>query len=75
MQAVRGIQVADTDTVSVRVPKGFRHRRLEVIVIPIDDSPVRTWPAGFFEQTAGCFAGTPLVREDQGAYDVRKEMR
>jgi hypothetical protein len=31
------------------------------------------WPPGFFEQTAGCWAGGPLVREPQGEYEVREE--
>jgi|GEM_PF-2122251 len=29
------------------------------------------WPIGFFEATAGCFQGEPLVREPQGDYEQR----
>ena len=30
------------------------------------------WPEGFFEKTAGAWAGEPLVREPQGNYETRK---
>lgn len=32
------------------------------------------WPIGFFEATAGCFQGAPLVREPQGDYEERLEL-
>ncbi|MFP4394393.1 MAG: hypothetical protein ACLFTI_03935 [Anaerolineales bacterium] len=32
------------------------------------------WPAGFFEATAGRWAGDPLVREPQGDYETRAEL-
>jgi hypothetical protein len=33
------------------------------------------WPPGFFEQTAGALADDPLVRGEQGEYEVREELR
>jgi hypothetical protein len=32
------------------------------------------WPLGFFEATAGAWAGEPLVREPQGDYEIRDEL-
>jgi hypothetical protein len=32
------------------------------------------WPQGFFEATAGAWAGEPLVRETQGGYEQRLEL-
>ncbi len=32
------------------------------------------WPTGFFEATAGKWAGEPLVREPQGDYETRIEL-
>ncbi|MEN2383759.1 MAG: type II toxin-antitoxin system ParD family antitoxin [Gloeotrichia echinulata IR180] len=32
------------------------------------------WPAGFFEQTAGCLQDDPLVRYPQGEYEVRESL-
>jgi len=51
-------------------------RSLEIIIMPLDESkpliePPRTWPKDFFAKTAGCFAGEPLIRENQGEYEVR----
>ncbi len=33
------------------------------------------WPQGFFEATAGAWAGEPLVREPQGDYEIRDELQ
>ncbi len=32
------------------------------------------WPPGFFEATAGAWAGETLVREEQGDYEIRDEL-
>lgn len=79
MQALRQIQIADSDSISIKIPRAFQRRELEIIVIPLDKKVAAhgagsAWPKGFFEKTAGCFAAAPLVREDQGAYDVRNEI-
>lgn len=79
MQALRHIQTTNTDSISIKIPRAFQKRKLEVIVIPIDgkassDAIDSSWPKGFFEKTAGCFASAPLVREDQGVYEVRNEI-
>ena len=34
----------------------------------------RGWPPGFFEATAGAWQGEPLVRGEQGEYEVREEL-
>ncbi len=80
MQVLRKIQKVDSDRISIKIPKAFRNRTLEVIVMPIDEmrsipETVDIWPKDFFTKTAGCFAGTPLVRENQGEYEVRDTIR
>ena len=55
-------------------------RSLEIIIMPVDDSKPESeasaaWPKDFFAKTAGCFANTPLVREDLGEYEVRDIIR
>jgi len=80
MQAIRKIQIADSDQISLKIPKSFIKRSLEIIIMPIDEEktvlgPSTDWPKDFFDQTAGCFAGTPLVREDQGEFEVRDTIR
>lgn len=32
------------------------------------------WPEGYWERVSGGWEGEPLVRPDQGEYEVRKEM-
>ncbi len=32
------------------------------------------WPPGFFEATAGAWAGETLVRKEQGDYEIRDEL-
>ncbi len=76
MQALRKIQSTDSDHISIKIPKSFMRRSLEIIVMPIGDSnstqeSSAAWPKDFFARTAGCFAGSPLVREEQGEYEVR----
>lgn len=80
MQALRKIQKVDSDHISIKIPKIFRKRTLEIIVMPVDDlrstpETAETWPKDFFVKTSGCFAGAPLVREDQGEYEVRDTIR
>jgi hypothetical protein len=80
MQVLRKIQTVDCDHISIKIPKSFMKRSLEIIVIPIDDSmpgheTSQAWPKDFFAGTVGCFATTPLVREDQGEYEARDTIR
>ena len=37
MQVVRKIQTADSDHISLKIPKAFVKRSLEIIIMPIDD--------------------------------------
>ena len=76
MQAIRKIQIADSDQISLKIPKSFIKRSLEIIIMPIDEDKIvlgssTDWPKDFFARTAGCFAVTPLVREEQGEFEVR----
>jgi len=77
---VRKIQTADADHISLKIPKAFMKRSLEIIIMPIDDIKTPSgggaqWPKDFFSKTSGCFADTPLVREEQGEYELRDTIR
>ena len=73
MNALRLIY--DTPPVSITLPEEFRHGSVEVIIMPIESQSPTSWPPHFFEDTAGSFADTPLVREPQGEYEVRDELK
>ncbi len=38
------------------------------------ETDANDWPIGFFEETAGAWAGEPLIREPQGEYEQRLEL-
>jgi hypothetical protein len=77
MEATRKIYRQLPDT--LRMPKNLMHRRVEVILLPLDkekiphiDSNTAVSPLARF---AGAWAGELLVREDQGAYEVREAFK
>jgi hypothetical protein len=79
MQALRQIKTTDNDFISIKIPRAFQRRKLEIIIIPVNEKASyhdteSTWPRGFFDRTSGCFEGTPLVREEPGEYEVRNEI-
>lgn len=38
MQAIREIREIDSDSVVIKIPEEFRKRKVEIIVLPIDDT-------------------------------------
>jgi hypothetical protein len=70
-------RVGADGVLNLRVPVGVTNAEVEVVVVFQLVEPAQTpktpeelgWPAGFFEQTAGAWAGEPLVRGDQGEYE------
>jgi len=80
MQIIRKIKTTDSDHISLKIPKAFMQRSLEIIIKPIDDIKMTSmcseqWPKDFFSKTAGSFAATPLVRDEQGEYELRNSIR
>ena len=67
---------------SLQVPVGITNAELEVMVIvqplvqPEVETPAYTgWLPGFFEEVIGSWAGEPLVRPEQGEYEVRENLK
>jgi len=63
----------------VKIPRSLKHRMVEVILLPLDtdvslpiDYETGSSPLKRF---AGAWAGEPLEREEQGAYEVREELK
>jgi hypothetical protein len=67
----------------LEIPLPFSNADLEVIVIVQPLTPALAaktpeelgWPPGFFEETFGSFRDEPLVRGEQGAYEIRDELK
>jgi hypothetical protein len=76
MHAVR--QIIDDAPDTIPVPPEMRHKRIEILFLPLDEAPTEKdahgWPIGFFEATAGAWEGEPLTREPQGEYEQRLEL-
>ncbi|MBS3965078.1 MAG: hypothetical protein KGZ80_11420 [Methylomonas sp.] len=78
MQPIRQIYQDAPD--SIAIPEALRHQPVEIIIWPLAEPPTPAetdangWPIGFFEATAGSWAGEPLVREPQDDYEQRLEL-
>jgi hypothetical protein len=60
----------------IRVPDALKNRRVEVILLPLDDVP-ETSPGPYkgknpIEEFVGAWKGKPLVRPEQGEYEERE---
>jgi hypothetical protein len=67
----------------IELPPALRHRRVEVIILALDEAENgangvgasdQGWPADFVAQTAGQWAGAPLVREQPITYETRLDL-
>jgi hypothetical protein len=79
MQPIRQIYQDTPSVIHISIPEALQHHPVEVIIRPLEDTSQQEtdangWPIGFFEETAGAWAGEPLVREHQGEYEQRLEL-
>ena len=74
MDAIREVRVIQHNVVTINVPDQLINRTVEIIVLPLNDQDQiqDAWPADFFEATAGCMAGDPISRSQQGNYEERE---
>ncbi len=72
-QTMREVIVANDRRITLTIPAMFIHRKLEVLLIPLD-AEKRSWSPGFFEKTAGCFAGDEITRASQGQPEDRNSL-
>ena len=78
-------QIIDTVSDTITIPVELRHRRVEVIILPLDEAnhngklnadelDTNGWPIGFFEQTFGSIPDFP-DRFPQGEFETREELQ
>jgi hypothetical protein len=67
---------------NLQIPVGIINTELEVMVIvqPVVQPESKSaepsgWLPGFFEEVIGSWAGEPLVRPEQGEYEMRAEFK
>ena len=66
----------------VQMPPEFKNRDLEAILIVellaeqelIEPPKFSGWQPGFFTEVIGSWVGEPLVREEQGDYEIREKL-
>ena len=75
MQAIRQIYQIAGDSLTIPIPESFRHHQLEVILLPIGEEQIASWPIGFLDKFAGCMADDPLTRASQGSYGTRDVLK
>jgi len=79
MQSLRlRAHVGKDGILKLKTPIGIKNRDLEIILVVHaleDDLPVEAWPDHFFTEVIGGWEGTPLVREPQGDYEARDELK
>lgn len=56
------------------LPLDISDTDLEVLVV-VQPKAKRSWPPGYFEQTAGSLADDPIARPSQGTYEERDTLR
>jgi len=78
VKSYREIREVTSDTVTIPVPKELLHQKVEIILLPIDDSAeaaglherAQSWPAGFFDRFAGSLPNFPDI-DFEGNYERR----
>ncbi|MFH1293913.1 MAG: hypothetical protein ABIJ44_07275 [Pseudomonadota bacterium] len=63
----------------LKIPHNLKHRMVEVILLSFDDDTAhhrdKKAEGSSLKKFAGAWAGDMLVREDQGTYEVREELK
>ncbi|RLB65997.1 MAG: hypothetical protein DRH08_07130 [Deltaproteobacteria bacterium] len=77
MQAVREMIKTKSRDCSIRLPEWAVGQELEVIILPFKRQVgVKAKRAGgSLARFAGAWRGEEMVREEQGAYEVRNELK
>jgi hypothetical protein len=62
----------------IRVPDYLKNRRVEVILLPLDEAThagLKTREGQIpIDEFLGAWKGEPLVREEQGDYEIRESL-
>lgn len=71
-------RVGNDGILKLETPIGITNADLEVILVvnPVDKSQhAHAWPAFFFNEVVGGWKGARLVRESQGSYETRSDLK
>ena len=71
-------RVGKDGILKLETPVNFKDAEVEVVLVvqPVEPArPLDAWPANFFTDIIGGWEGAPLVREPQGTYETRDEIK
>ena len=82
MRALREIREVTSNTLTIPVPDALLHQKVEVIILPLDesregaDAPTdgNGWPVGFLERLAGSLPDFPDI-ESEGGFEERETLK
>jgi hypothetical protein len=70
--------INDDGILRLELPTSLAHRHIDVLIVmqPIDDEALDEmgYPIGYFEETYGMFADSPIERGEQPPYEMRDEL-
>lgn len=76
-------QVNKRGLLTLKMPRELADQQVDLVIVyeqvghiaQEDVSPAtEKWPDGFYAATAGAWQGEPLLREEQGKYEVRDSL-
>ena len=71
-------RVGKDGILKLETPIGITNADLEIILVvnPVEEAQRgHGWPAFFFTEVVGGWKGAPLVRESQGTYETRSDLK
>jgi hypothetical protein len=74
MQTIRlDTRIGQDGILKLALPLDLADTDVEVLVV-VQQVQRRSWPAGYFDRTAGSLQDDPLERPAQGEYEIRDEL-
>ena len=76
-------QINKRGLLTLEMPRELANQEVDLVIVyeqvdqmakESEPPEVGNWPAGFYAATAGAWQGEPLLREDQGEYEVRDSL-
>ena len=71
-------RVGKDGILKLETPIGITDTELEVVLVVnpvVEEQNAKGWPPGFFTEIIGGWQGERLVREPQGVYEMRNELK
>jgi hypothetical protein len=70
-------RVGKDGILKIEMPIGITNTDLDIVLVvnPVEEKQALNWSPDFFTEVIGGWQGEPLVREPQGKYETRDELK